>query len=118
MRLEGKVEKGWGYENIFVTNDDYCGKILHFNSGNKSSMHYHMNKKETWHCLSGMFIIKYIDTHQADTKERLFSSGDTWTNHKGTPHQIECVEEGDILEVSTPDDSIDNYRVIKGDSQK
>ena len=25
-RLEGKVDKGWGYEIIWATNDKYCGK--------------------------------------------------------------------------------------------
>ena len=118
MRLEGIVKKGWGYENIFVTNNDYCGKILHFNSGSKSSMHFHLNKTETWHCLSGTFVIKYININDADKREKIFNPGDTWTNHRGIPHQVECLEEGDILEVSTPDDSIDNYRIIKGDSQK
>ena len=29
-RLEGKVEKGWGYELIWATNEKYCGKILFF----------------------------------------------------------------------------------------
>jgi mannose-6-phosphate isomerase-like protein (cupin superfamily) len=118
MRLDGIVQKGWGYENIFITNDEYCGKILHFNSGSKSSMHYHLNKKETWHCLSGTFVIKYICTNDAEMREKLFGPGSTWTNHRGIPHQVECIEEGDILEVSTPDDSLDNYRIIKGDSQR
>lgn len=117
MRYSGIINKGWGYENIFITNDDYCGKILHFNSGKKSSMHFHLNKKETWRCISGMFVINYIDTNGADIKQKIFSPGDTWTNDRGIPHQIECIEEGDIVEVSTPDDSLDNYRVMKGDSQ-
>lgn len=118
MKLEGIVDKGWGYENIFVTNDDYCGKILHFNAGSKSSMHYHLKKKETWYCLSGKFLVKYISTLDASEKAFLFESGKTWTNHIGIPHQVECIEEGDILEVSTPDDTIDNYRISKGDSQR
>ena len=118
MRYDGIVNKGWGHENIFVTNDEYCGKILHFNDGSKSSMHYHLNKKETWHCLSGTFVIKYINTIDANMKEKIFTPGDTWTNHRGIPHQVECLEEGDILEVSTPDDISDNYRISKGDSQK
>ena len=29
-RLHGKVEKGWGYELIWATNDLYCGKIMVF----------------------------------------------------------------------------------------
>jgi hypothetical protein len=34
------------------------------------------------------------------------------------PHQLECVEAGTVIEVSTPDSVEDNYRVGKGDSQK
>ena len=39
------VKKGWGYENIIVNNDEYCGKILHFYKDKKFSMHYHLLKK-------------------------------------------------------------------------
>jgi hypothetical protein len=34
------------------------------------------------------------------------------------PHQLICVEEGTVVEVSTPDSVEDNYRVMPGDSQK
>ena len=46
-RLEGFVEKGWGSELIFATNDKYCGKLLKFNTGAKFSMHFHSVKDET-----------------------------------------------------------------------
>ena len=29
-RLEGKVDKGWGFELIWATNDLYCGKMMVF----------------------------------------------------------------------------------------
>ena len=117
-RYSGIVEKGWGQENIFVTNDLYCGKILTFHDSAKSSMHYHLDKHETWYCLSGEFVIHFINTHDASQKSILFSEGDVWTNAQGLPHQLECIKGGDILEVSTPDSDEDNYRVLKGDSQK
>ena len=47
MRLEGFVEKGWGHEFIFATNDKYCGKLLKFNKSAKFSMHFHTHKDET-----------------------------------------------------------------------
>ena len=34
-RLRGKVDKGWGYEVIWATNDKYCGKILFFEINEK-----------------------------------------------------------------------------------
>jgi len=39
-RLEGFVEKGWGSELIWATNDKYCGKLMKFNTGSKFSMHF------------------------------------------------------------------------------
>lgn len=118
MRLEGKVEKGWGSELIFATNDKYCGKLLSFNTGAKFSMHFHHVKDETWLVLEGKFIVKHINTTDASIKEVELNPGDTWHNPPLLPHQIICVEEGVIVEVSTPDSVEDNYRVMPGDSQK
>lgn len=117
-RLEGEVEKGWGSETIFATNDLYCGKLLNFNAGAKFSMHLHKEKDETWYALSGKYIIKIIDTVDASTKEFTLSPGETWRNEPMLPHQITCVEAGTIIEVSTPDSVEDNYRVMPGDSQR
>jgi hypothetical protein len=44
--------------------------------------------------------------------------GDTWRNEPLFPHQVICLEEGTLIEVSTPDSVEDNYRVLPGDSQK
>jgi len=111
------VKKGWGHEVIFVNNDLYCGKILHFNENAKFSMHYHLKKKETWYVASGRFLFKYINTQNADIIEVSLNVGDTITNEVGEPHQIICLEEGDIFEVSTTHFDSDSYRVMKGDSQ-
>jgi quercetin dioxygenase-like cupin family protein len=111
------VTKGWGHEVIFVNNDKYCGKILHFNKGAKFSMHYHLIKIETWYVTSGKFIFKYINTKNADMITQTLEVGDVITNEIGQPHQIICEEEGDIFEVSTTHFESDSYRVFKGDSQ-
>jgi mannose-6-phosphate isomerase-like protein (cupin superfamily) len=118
MRLEGKVAKGWGSEDIWATNDKYCGKMMNFNEGAKFSMHFHAEKDETWYVLSGKFTVRYIDTSNADVKEKTLIAGDTWHNPPLLPHQIICIEAGTVIEVSTPDSVEDNYRVGKGDSQK
>jgi len=118
MRLEGFVEKGWGSEFIFATNDKYCGKILQFNTGSKFSMHFHSEKDETWFVLSGKFLVRTIDTSNASTNERELNVNDVWHNPPLLPHQIICIEEGTLIEVSTPDSVEDNYRVQPGDSQQ
>ena len=117
-RLEGEVKKGWGSELIWVTNDKYCSKFLNFNEGAKFSMHFHREKEETWYVLSGKFEIEVIDTHNADVHKKIIGVGSVHHNDPLVPHRITCLEEGTIIEVSTPDSIADNYRVGKGDSQK
>jgi mannose-6-phosphate isomerase-like protein (cupin superfamily) len=117
-RLKGPVEKGWGGEIIFATNDLYCGKLMYFKEGAKFSMHFHDEKDETWFVLEGKFIVRGINTKDASIFEEELNPGDTWRNYPLEPHQLVCLEEGVIIEVSTPDSVEDNYRVMPGDSQK
>ena len=46
-RLEGKVDKGWGYELIWATNDLYCGKIMVFEKVSKI-FEYHLLIIDIW----------------------------------------------------------------------
>ena len=117
MRLEGFVEKGWGSEFIFATNDKYCGKLLKFDTGAKFSMHFHAVKDETWYVLDGVFLLKWIDTKTANEHIKLLAAGDVWHNEPCKPHQLICESAGTIIEVSTPDSVEDNYRIAKGNSQ-
>lgn len=118
MRQQGYVVKGWGSELIWATNEKYCGKLLKFNTGAKFSMHFHAEKDETWYVLSGKITVRYIDTKDAEEHYAELNAGDVWHNPPLLPHQIICIEEATIIEVSTPDSVEDNYRVQKGDSQK
>ena len=117
IRTPEFVAKGWGHELIIENNTKYCGKVLHFHTGGKFSMHYHLLKQETWYVASGIFLFKYIDTTNATIHERILTVGDVVTNYIGQPHQIICQETGDIFEVSTQHFNSDSYRVFKGDSQ-
>ena len=117
-RLEGYVEKGWGHEKIWVTNDHYCSKFMKFNEGACFSMHFHREKIETWYVIEGMFRVVWIDTRDASEHSKNLYGGDVWHNDPLVPHQVFCLTEGTILEVSTPDSVEDNYRVRPGDSQR
>jgi mannose-6-phosphate isomerase-like protein (cupin superfamily) len=118
-RLDGKVDKGWGYELIWATNDKYCGKIMVFERpGAKMSMHFHKEKEETWFVNSGKFIVRWIDTETAQVNQAFLEEGAVWHNKPLVPHQLESVLPNSmIFEVSTPDSVEDNFRVSPGDSQ-
>lgn len=117
-QLKGLVPKGWGSEFIWATNDKYCGKFLTFEKGKKFSMHFHKNKEETWYVQSGKFIVRWIDTVTAELHTKEIQDGSVWHNPPCQPHQLECIEAGTIIEVSTADSIEDNYRVFPGDSQQ
>jgi mannose-6-phosphate isomerase-like protein (cupin superfamily) len=117
-RLQGPVSKGWGSEEIWVSNDKYCSKFLNFHQDAKFSMHFHAEKEETWYVLEGRFIVECIDTKDASTYTKTLKTGDVWHNPPLLPHRLTCLEKGTIIEVSTPDSVEDNYRVSRGDSQR
>jgi quercetin dioxygenase-like cupin family protein len=111
------VNKGWGSELIFA-NGEYCGKLLRFNKGGKSSMHFHVHKRETWYVSKGSLMLTTINPADAECSSRVISEGDVIENIPGHPHQLEAIEESIIFEVSTRDFEGDSYRIAKGDSQK
>lgn len=113
-----KVPKGWGEELIIENNELYCGKLLIFKKGCKFSMHYHMNKDETWYVHRGRFLYRWIDTQTAELHEEGIVPGNVVRQKPGQPHQLEAIEGGVIFEVSTHHEDSDSYRVWKGDSQK
>lgn len=109
------VPKGWGEEIIFVNNPEYCGKILCFNKGKKFSMHYHIQKKETWYVSKGRFILNWIETEKGTNYSEYLEVGDVITNERGEPHQLVALEDSEVFEVSTRHYDEDSFRVKKGD---
>jgi len=109
------VEKGWGKEIIFVNNNEYCGKILCFEKDKKFSMHYHLQKKETWYVAKGSFKLIWIETNTGTHHTEILKVGDVITNERGAPHQLIALEYGEIFEVSTQHYDNDSYRIHKGD---
>lgn len=118
MRLEGKQEKGWGYEDIWITTDKYCSKMLHLTVGKKLDMHFHREKEETWFVLNGKFLVRYITTQDGGLHEKVLEPGDVWHSPALLPHQVYCMETGVICEVSSADSEEDNFIVFSGDSQQ
>lgn len=112
------VEKGWGHEVQIINTDKYCSKILHFNAGAVSSLHYHIDKYETWYIAKGSIRIIGINPDTAKEYTIIATEGTMVDIPRGIIHQVIAVTEADIFEVSTPDFWEDNYRVKKGDSQK
>jgi len=112
------VTKGWGEEVWIVNNDEYCGKILKFNNGARFSMHYHINKEETFFVSKGKLSLKSINLENAEEFTKEINVGDVVDIPRFAPHQLTALEDSEIIEFSTHHEDSDSYRIAKGDSQK
>jgi mannose-6-phosphate isomerase-like protein (cupin superfamily) len=112
------VSKGWGKEVWIVNNKEYCGKILKFNKDSKFSMHYHIEKEETFFVSKGKLLLKSINLQNADEYSHEINSGDVVDIPRFAPHQLIALEDSEIIEFSTHHEDSDSYRIAKGDSQK
>lgn len=112
-----RVDKKWGYELVVCNNDEFCGKILHFNKGTKFSSHFHKLKREVFYLIGGKVNLMTINPKDASQTNRIMVAGDIIEIPRLCPHQITALEESEIVEFSTHHEDSDSYRVLPGDSQ-
>ena len=110
------VEKEWGHEIWMANNEseNYCGKILRINKGNTSSMHYHMDKHETFYVTDGTLQVILIDTEQGKECHHIVQEGCTFEIDRGQPHQL-IAYDGDVefIEISTFHRDSDSKRISR-----
>ena len=100
MRL---VKKPWGYEEIWAETDQYVGKFLYINSGNRLSRQYHNVKTETIRVLEGRLVLETAD-YPGNYTERILERGEVFHVSPGTIHRFGARDTNVILvEVSTPE---------------
>ena len=107
-----EVEKVWGRELWIVNEDEYCSKILEINPGFHGSLHYHKNKKETFHVLEGTVRLKQLDV-RGNLIDETLSSGQTRTLYPRTGHEFSSYVGARILEISTHHDDSDTFRLTE-----
>lgn len=85
-----KVEKPWGYELHWVSEDfPYMGKILHLNSGKRISLQIHDQKQESWLLASGEAKIIW-DNEKGELIETVMKKGVGYSCHIGQRHRQAC----------------------------
>jgi len=92
------IDKPWGKEVIWTTNNHYAGKIITINAGERLSLQYHDKKTETILLLSGDLTV----LGEAGTRPATLSIGDAFHVTPGTVHRF-CAgkETATLIEVST-----------------
>lgn len=110
-----RIEKKWGYELWIHNDEEYCGKLLVFTQNrNRFSMHYHIQKKETWYIQQGRFQFNWIDVENGKLEGKTLEQGETVLIERGLPHQLIALEDNSIVfEVSTEHFDEDSYRVYR-----
>ena len=97
-----RVEKPWGYEEIWAKTDRYVGKILHIEAGHALSLQYHRVKEETIRLSAGKLALEVEEPGR--TRRRIeMKPGDSYHLRPGTIHRMTAIETCDVFEVSTPE---------------
>jgi mannose-6-phosphate isomerase-like protein (cupin superfamily) len=108
--------KGWGREVWIANNDRYCGKILEIRQGKRCSLHYHKLKTETFYLRTGKLKVRVKESAATETLEEfILGPGDCMDVPVGMVHQMEALEDSELLEFSTQHFETDSHRLVKGD---
>ena len=111
-----KVEKEWGYEVWLANNkeESYCGKILFIKKGKSTSMHYHLDKHETFYVLEGTLVIESLsDRDKQDHKVTMMcEQGESMEMERGRAHKLIALGTNlRLIEISTFHKDEDSYRL-------
>jgi mannose-6-phosphate isomerase-like protein (cupin superfamily) len=115
----GKIDKDWGYEIVWASNQFYCGKILVFEkAGSKTTVVIHKNRKKSWFINSGRFQILFTDVKTGESTATILDEGKTVDIAEMSPHSVEALAPNSmIFEAGTPDDLQDQFRLTPDDTQ-
>lgn len=97
-----KVEKPWGYEEIWAETDKYVGKRLVILPGHRLSLQYHEKKEETIYVMEGLLRVWESED---DRKFKDLGKGSVYhvkpnqIHRFGSPVGVLTI----LIEVSTPE---------------
>lgn len=111
------VIKTWGSESWLANNEkeDYCGKILFIREGHHTSMHYHVDKHETFHILEGTLRVDMLwDRDNPDHHPFTITckQGESMEMERGRAHML-MAEQGNVtlIEISKFHRDEDSHRL-------
>ena len=96
-----KVEKPWGYENIWSETEKYVGKFMYIKSGHRMSLQYHNVKEETIYVQDGVLRIWHSEKESDFTD---LSPGKVYHVKPKTVHRFGATKTPVyLIEISTPE---------------
>jgi mannose-6-phosphate isomerase-like protein (cupin superfamily) len=108
--------KRWGREIWIANNSLYCGKILEIRKAHKCSLHFHKLKTESFYLRSGRLRVRIKDSADSDVIDEFeMGPGQCMDVPPGVVHQMEALEDAELIEFSTQHFNSDSHRLIVGD---
>lgn len=99
--LPRRVDKPWGYEEIWAHTNDYVGKMLFIKKEHRLSYQYHEVKEETVRILEGIMDLEF--ELSGERRVTRMNPGDIFHISPEMRHRMIAVEDCRVLEVSTPE---------------
>ena len=87
------VEKPWGREIFLSCNEKYVMEIMEIRKGERTSLHLHKTRMETFYVLKGLLKVNNL----------VLREGAVVTVPPGEPHRLEALEDTVVVECSTPE---------------
>src|SRR3989344_3288729 len=109
--MEKIVKKAWGSEE-WIVNRDYCGKFLNLNQGYRCSLHYHIEKDETFYVDKGIILLEI--GRGMKREKRIMKEGDIQLVLPLIPHRFTGIQNSRIIEFSTHHEDSDSHRIEEG----
>jgi mannose-6-phosphate isomerase-like protein (cupin superfamily) len=113
-------KKTWGSETHVVNRNGYCGKLMTLTGLEMCSMHFHVEKVETFHVLTGELLVEFTDPDTGKAYEIRVYEGESLTILPGQPHRFGSGNTDEVcqfVEFSTEDSASDSYRVCPSGSE-
>jgi mannose-6-phosphate isomerase-like protein (cupin superfamily) len=100
--MSRRVEKPWGYEDIWAETPLYLGKILVIRAGHRLSLQLHRQKDEAIYVVRGTLRLT-LESDAGELEVRDLGPGDSARIAPGRRHRFEAVSECELCEVSSPE---------------
>jgi mannose-6-phosphate isomerase len=116
--MSRRVDKPWGYEEIWAETPRYLGKILAIREGHRLSLQLHRQKDEAIYILRGVLRLT-LENDGGDLEVIDLGPGESRRIAPGRRHRFEAVSDCELCEVSSPeiDDIVrlqDDYGRVPG----
>jgi mannose-6-phosphate isomerase len=100
--MSRRVDKPWGYEDIWAEGTRYVGKILSIAGGKRLSLQYHQVKDETILVLRGRLRLE-LENERGELEVLELAAGQSRHIAPGRRHRFGAVDDCELVEVSTPE---------------